>query len=252
MAKKTLEVFADLDGIPIVDVNLRYKFRTLKEEPPKPIEAPRQLKGLLTPSDVNLARAQEKRLAQCGINCGGGVTEWTQELLELIQLLVKLTGVMEMEGGECAAVGPRDFISRSLTRKLTRQLQDTLAVVAGALLPEWCCNLTQRLTALFPYAVRYNLFRACAFGPARSLLWLQRNNNSESTQENSERNRRLVNYLQLTEASRSAANISSFLQNADSSLSVADWSSQNVDTATSHFGRCGCSRSTVRCSHLYK
>ncbi|VDM34833.1 unnamed protein product [Hydatigera taeniaeformis] len=102
--------------------------------------------------------------------------ERTEELLDLLQLLSKLTGVSDVtdEGKSTLAsdcsVSPRDFISFSLSRKLTRQLQDVLAVAAGPVLPDWCRNLTQRVTALFPYSIRHHFFRACAFGPIGRLF----------------------------------------------------------------------------------
>ena len=138
---------------------------------------------LLTARDLRLMRAQEKRMEQLGVVRGTSVDvvrkEGTEEHLQLLQLLSKLTGVLDRKkvnsGGEDgiygrgrrSTVSAGDFVSSSLTRKLMRQLQDTLAVTGGAALPDWCSNLTQRVTALFPYSVRYDFFRACAFGAAR-------------------------------------------------------------------------------------
>ena len=133
---------------------------------------------------MRLARAQEEELHNVGIlpaagSSEGGQMEGLEEVIQLLQLLAKLTGVMDGESASDSSthhismpaadhlVSPRDFISRSLTRKLTRQLQDTLAVTGGAVLPDWCSSLTQRVTPLFPYSVRYDYFRSCAFGPAR-------------------------------------------------------------------------------------
>ena len=150
--------------------------------PSRPFQPIGQTGSLLTPRDVALAVAQKKQLERVGIlsqgSAVGSTTEQTEELLELVQLLAKLTGVMDggddggllEDGSEQStewSISPRDFISRSLTRKLSRQLQDTLTVAAGALVPDWCKNLPQRVTALFPYNVRFNFFKACAFGPAR-------------------------------------------------------------------------------------
>ena len=129
--------------------------------------------SLLTARDLRLMRAQEERLQQLGVvrrtDIEAVKKEGTEEHLQLLQLLSKLTGVMESRGtaGVSSSVSAEDFISGSLTRKLMRQLQDTLAVTRGPALPDWCSNLTQRVTALFPYSVRHDFFRACAFGPLR-------------------------------------------------------------------------------------
>lgn len=129
---------------------------------------------------MRLIGAQESQLERLGIHppkIKRSTTERTEELLELLGLLAKLTGVSDVadEGRPISfstadtnpSISARDFISFGLSRKLTRQLQDTLAVAAGPALPDWCMNLTQRVTALFPHNIRYHLFRACAFGPAR-------------------------------------------------------------------------------------
>ncbi|KAH8849620.1 E3 ubiquitin-protein ligase [Schistosoma japonicum] len=64
------------------------------------------------------------------------------------------------------------FTSTRLTNKLLRQIHDPLALASGAL-PNWCISLSQRFNVLFSYAVRSQLFSACAFGPARAVVWLQ-------------------------------------------------------------------------------
>ena len=145
---------------------------------------PRQVsRCLLTPRDMRLVRAQDEVLENAGVLPTGGIEsgqmEALEEVIQLIQLLAKLTGVMDGDSDSVSGthhismaaanhlVSPRDFISRGLTWKLTRQLGDTLAVTGGAVLPDWCSSLTQRVTALFPYNVRFNFFRACAFGPTR-------------------------------------------------------------------------------------
>lgn len=63
-----------------------------------------------------------------------------------------------------------DFVSKSLSYKLVRQLMDPLAV-AGSALPDWCITLPRRLSSLFPYEIRLNLLRSSAFGQARFVLF---------------------------------------------------------------------------------
>lgn len=65
-----------------------------------------------------------------------------------------------------------DFISSRLTKKLLRQIHDPLASASGAL-PHWCTSLPRRLTPLFSFASRLDFLKACGFGPARSVIWLQ-------------------------------------------------------------------------------
>ncbi|KAL5108838.1 E3 ubiquitin-protein ligase Ufd4 [Taenia crassiceps] len=192
------------DGLPLVEISLEYSFCTPGGES-KYDEPKSQSTSLLTSRDVRLIGAQENQLKRLGIlssEKAKSTKESTEELLELLQLLAKLTGVggVADEGrsnsvseiGSDPSISARDFISFSLSRKLTRQLQDALAVAAGPALPDWCTNLTQRVTALFPYNIRYHLFRACAFGPARSLLWLQSNATpSQSISEDFSDQRRL-------------------------------------------------------------
>ena len=138
---------------------------------------------LLTARDLRLMRAQKKRLEQLDVVRGASVDavrkDGIEEHLQLLQLLSKLTGVLERRNvssggsdgtcvrGRTSSVSVGDFVSRSLTCKLMRQLRDTLAVTGGTAVPDWCLNLTQRVTALFPYSVRYDFFKACAFGAAR-------------------------------------------------------------------------------------
>ncbi|VDP78324.1 unnamed protein product [Echinostoma caproni] len=75
-------------------------------------------------------------------------------------------------GGGVGPIQPDDFVSRRLTRKLLRQIRDPLALSSGAL-PDWCFGLSHRLAALFSFDSRLELLKAHAFGPARSVIWLQ-------------------------------------------------------------------------------
>ncbi|KAL5964597.1 E3 ubiquitin-protein ligase HECTD1 [Taenia solium] len=266
LAEKTLysEINGETtaNGLPLVEISLEYSFCTSGEEN-KYDEPTNQSTSLLTSRDLRLISTQEKQLERLGIHPPEGIKrntkERTEELLELLQLLAKLTSVSDVadEGrsnsfstiGSDLLISERDFISFSLSRKLTRQLQDVLAVAAGPALPDWCMNLTQRVTALFPYNIRYHLFRACAFGPARSLLWLQSNAApSQSINEDYSDQRRLLSYLQRTTAARFAANISSHLNHTDCDLGAVETSDEfvtDVDSFTRNRAVCDCHVQTI-------
>ncbi|KAH9285088.1 E3 ubiquitin-protein ligase HECTD1 [Echinococcus granulosus] len=251
------------DGLPIVQISLEYSFCNPSEESEYD-EPTSQSTSLLTSRDVRLIGAQENQLERLGIHSPGRIKrstkERTEELLDLLQLLAKLTGVIDVADVGTSStrfstassdplVSARDFISFSLTRKLKRQLQDVLAVATGPTLPDWCMNLTQRVTALFPYSIRHHFFRACAFGPARSLLWLQSNvAPSLSINEDFYDQRRLVSYLQRTAATRFAANISSHLNHTDCDLGAVESSDElvmDVDSFAHSRGRCDCHLQTI-------
>ncbi|CAL8107730.1 unnamed protein product [Calicophoron daubneyi] len=70
------------------------------------------------------------------------------------------------------SVQMEDFVSGRLTRKLLRQIHDPLSM-ASRTLPHWCFSLSHRLTPLFSFESRLELLKACAFGPARAVIWLQ-------------------------------------------------------------------------------
>ncbi|BES94932.1 Sad1 / UNC-like C-terminal [Nesidiocoris tenuis] len=65
-----------------------------------------------------------------------------------------------------------DMLSKKLTNKLLQQLQDPLVLSAGAL-PPWCEHLSQEFPFLFPFDTRHLYFTCTAFGPSRSIVWLQ-------------------------------------------------------------------------------
>ncbi|VDL62576.1 unnamed protein product [Hymenolepis diminuta] len=88
------------------------------------------------------------------------------------ELLYQLS---ELRGDFGEADDKRCFISQHLTRKLERQFKDNIAVMTGPAFPNWCFSLTQKMNFLFPFELRQELFKACAFGPARSIKWLQDN-----------------------------------------------------------------------------
>ncbi|XP_071716765.1 E3 ubiquitin-protein ligase UPL3-like isoform X2 [Rutidosis leptorrhynchoides] len=65
-----------------------------------------------------------------------------------------------------------EFINSKLTPKLSRQIQDALALCSGSL-PSWCYQLTKACPFLFPFEIRRQYFYSTAFGLSRALHRLQ-------------------------------------------------------------------------------
>ncbi|KAK9051919.1 hypothetical protein SSX86_028547 [Deinandra increscens subsp. villosa] len=72
--------------------------------------------------------------------------------------------------------GPRvsadEFINSKLTPKLSRQIQDVLALCSGGV-PSWCHQLTKACPFLFPFETRRQYFHSTAFGLSRALYRIQ-------------------------------------------------------------------------------
>lgn len=75
------------------------------------------------------------------------------------------------EDDECI-VNPDDFTSKKITNKVVQQIQDPLALAAGAL-PIWCEELARSCPFLLPFETRRLYFSCTAFGASRSIVWLQ-------------------------------------------------------------------------------
>lgn len=69
-------------------------------------------------------------------------------------------------------VHPDDFTSKKITNKIAQQIQDPLALAAGAL-PGWCEELARSCPFLLPFETRRLYFSCTAFGASRSIVWLQ-------------------------------------------------------------------------------
>nr|KAJ0189415.1 hypothetical protein LSAT_V11C800439350 [Lactuca sativa] len=65
-----------------------------------------------------------------------------------------------------------EFVNSKLTSKLSRQIQDVLALCSGSL-PSWCYQLTKACPFLFPFETRRQYFYSTAFGLSRALHRLQ-------------------------------------------------------------------------------
>lgn len=77
----------------------------------------------------------------------------------------------ESEESTCY-VHPDDFTSKKITNKIVQQIQDPLALAAGAL-PNWCEELARSCPFLLPFETRRLYFSCTAFGASRSIVWLQ-------------------------------------------------------------------------------
>ncbi|XP_011314687.1 E3 ubiquitin-protein ligase HECTD1 isoform X8 [Fopius arisanus] len=73
---------------------------------------------------------------------------------------------------ESCWVHPDDFTSKKITNKIVQQIQDPLALAAGAL-PTWCEELARSCPFLLPFETRRLYFSCTAFGASRSIVWLQ-------------------------------------------------------------------------------
>eukprot|EP00245_Coleochaete_scutata_P015662 TRINITY_DN706_c0_g1_i1.p1 TRINITY_DN706_c0_g1~~TRINITY_DN706_c0_g1_i1.p1 ORF type:complete len:1941 (-),score=419.45 TRINITY_DN706_c0_g1_i1:667-6414(-) len=94
---------------------------------------------------------------------------------------------------ELPVMGPvvkrEEFISRKLTPKLARQMQDALALCSGGL-PAWCQQLTRACPFLFPFETRRQFFYSTAFGLTRALQRLQQQQNADGTPQITDRETR--------------------------------------------------------------
>lgn len=79
-----------------------------------------------------------------------------------------------------------EFINNKLTPKLSRQIQDALALCSGSL-PSWCYQLTKACPFLFPFETRRQYFYSTSFGISRALHRLQLQQNAENTSGVNER-----------------------------------------------------------------
>ncbi|KAG7213737.1 hypothetical protein KM043_002970 [Ampulex compressa] len=82
-----------------------------------------------------------------------------------------VAGYEEIEEDSCW-VNPEDFTSKKITNKIVQQIQDPLALAAGAL-PNWCEELARSCPFLLPFETRRLYFSCTAFGASRSIVWLQ-------------------------------------------------------------------------------
>lgn len=76
------------------------------------------------------------------------------------------------EGNQGALLPQSTFLNRKLNAKLTRQLQDPLALCSRSL-PPWCAKLTSTFSFLISFEARRLFLHSTAFGLSRALQRLQ-------------------------------------------------------------------------------
>ncbi|KAK4771945.1 hypothetical protein SAY86_013720 [Trapa natans] len=90
----------------------------------------------------------------------------------------EISSLDEMNGIS-TRVPSEEFINGKLTPKLSRQIQDALALCSGSL-PAWTAQLIKACPFLFPFETRRQYFYSTAFGLSRALYRLQQQQGAES------------------------------------------------------------------------
>ncbi|XP_056160889.1 E3 ubiquitin-protein ligase UPL3-like [Syzygium oleosum] len=131
-----------------------------------------------------------------------------------------------------AKVSPEEFMNSKLTPKLSRQIQDALALCSGSL-PSWCSQLTKACPFLFPFETRRQYFYSTAFGLSRALYRLQQQQGADGHGSANEREVR-VGRLQRQKVRVSRNRI------LDSAAKVMEmYSSQKAVLEVEYFGEVG-------------
>ncbi|XP_071685876.1 E3 ubiquitin-protein ligase UPL3-like [Rutidosis leptorrhynchoides] len=129
-------------------------------------------------------------------------------------------------------VSSDEFINSKLTPKLSRQIQDALALCSGSL-PSWCYQLTKACPFLFPFEIRRQYFYSTAFGLSRALHRLQQQQGADGHGSTNEREFR-VGRLQRQKVRVSRNRI------LDSAAKVMEmYSSQKAVLEVEYFGEVG-------------
>ncbi|PWA58797.1 Armadillo [Artemisia annua] len=125
-----------------------------------------------------------------------------------------------------------EFVNSKLTPKLSRQIQDALALCSGSL-PSWCYQLTKACPFLFPFEIRRQYFYSTAFGLSRALHRLQQQQGADGNGSMNEREFR-VGRLQRQKVRVSRNRI------LDSAAKVMEmYSSQKAVLEVEYFGEVG-------------
>lgn len=98
-----------------------------------------------------------------------------EDVLQLLRQLYILAHEDKDKSGQVVdAFGVRrdEFESKKVGNKLVQQVGEAVVLACGAL-PSWCEDLTYATPMLFPFDTRHLYFNCTAFGPERSLVWLQ-------------------------------------------------------------------------------
>lgn len=153
-----------------------------------PISSSSSLSGQNTPESIMqnatdcaaLDRVLDRLMrGNVGETCGYEKT--LVQLLSLLQVLLTVNQEVprllpnlqfSASGDDIATVPVSDFINAKLTAKLSRQLQDPLALCTNTL-PAWCNSLCSELSFLFPLDLRQLYFRGSSLGVPRALSALK-------------------------------------------------------------------------------
>uniref|UniRef100_H2Z100 E3 ubiquitin-protein ligase n=1 Tax=Ciona savignyi TaxID=51511 RepID=H2Z100_CIOSA len=98
----------------------------------------------------------------------------TKEVHDLLELLRCLQQNYCYDAGLTAD----DLLCKKLSTKLYQQIEDVVCLACHAL-PEWCNGMMKRYPFLFNFDVRNKFFSSTAFGPARSVVWMQNTSSSQ-------------------------------------------------------------------------
>ncbi|XP_046415762.1 E3 ubiquitin-protein ligase HECTD1 isoform X1 [Neodiprion fabricii] len=126
--------------------------------------------GRATPIITLYSRNQIQNTSACTV----------EDVLQLLRHVFVLSAmreenkdtIMDESSSESYWVNPDDFTSKKITNKVVQQIQDPLALAAGAL-PSWCEELARSCPFLLPFETRRLYFSCTAFGASRSIVWLQ-------------------------------------------------------------------------------
>ncbi|XP_076894958.1 E3 ubiquitin-protein ligase UPL3-like [Bidens hawaiensis] len=144
----------------------------------------------------------------------------------------KILSLDELSISAGVRVPSDEFINSKLTPKLSRQIQDALALCSGSL-PSWCYQLTKSCPFLFPFEIRRQYFYSTAFGLSRALHRLQQQQGADSHGSMNEREFR-VGRLQRQKVRVSRNRI------LDSAAKVMEmYSSQKAVLEVEYFGEVG-------------
>eukprot|EP00056_Hartaetosiga_gracilis_P011929 m.185416 g.185416 ORF g.185416 m.185416 type:complete len:847 (-) comp13605_c1_seq6:193-2733(-) len=120
----------------------------------------------------------------------GGVADDALSLLQILfNLMVEQTSGVDMTNrthfddcllspslkkleGSVFALSAPFFKSEKITHRLEKQMEDGI-VLASYAIPSWCDKVMQQCPVLFPFESRRTFFFATAFGPLRTVIWVQ-------------------------------------------------------------------------------
>uniref|UniRef100_H2Z0Z7 E3 ubiquitin-protein ligase n=1 Tax=Ciona savignyi TaxID=51511 RepID=H2Z0Z7_CIOSA len=141
-----------------------------------------------TELDTNKVRLHLITLTSCSVHqlkppSNHRATICTKEVHDLLELLRCLQQNYCYDAGLTAD----DLLCKKLSTKLYQQIEDVVCLACHAL-PEWCNGMMKRYPFLFNFDVRNKFFSSTAFGPARSVVWMQNTSSSQFDRSGGSRN----------------------------------------------------------------